>query len=74
MKTGRTLLAVLLVGALAVLLFLGARQGWLTLPASPAAPAASENGSGAEAPSGTPPQLASADPAVPADAGEAWVE
>ncbi|MGN6271518.1 MAG: thermonuclease family protein [Protaetiibacter sp.] len=74
MKTGRTLLAVLLVGALTVLLFLGAQEGWLTWPTGPAAPAARENGSGAEAPAGTPPQVASADPAVPTDAGEAWVE
>jgi endonuclease YncB( thermonuclease family) len=73
-KTGRALLAVLLVVALAALLFLGGERGWLQLPTGVAVPPVSE---------GAPPDAAPADPAVPADpvdpavpagAGEAWIE
>lgn len=73
MKTGRAPLAVLLVVTLAVVLYLGAQGGWLSLPANPAGPPvvsrdAPEVGVTAA------PDAASADPTVPADAGEAWVE
>jgi micrococcal nuclease len=77
-KTGRNLIAVLLVVALAVLLYVGSQAGWLTLPdvpdvpAAPAGQGAPSTGDGAEA-DGTTADAAS-DPAVPAGAGEAWVE
>jgi micrococcal nuclease len=65
-KTTRALVAVLLVVGLAALLYVGGEAGWWSAP-TPAGtaskPATGEQGG-----------AASGDPAVPPDAGEAWID
>jgi endonuclease YncB( thermonuclease family) len=65
-KTARALVAVLLVVGLAVLLYLGGEAGWWSAPA----PGGTTQGS----PSSEQGAAASDDPAVPSDAGEAWID
>jgi micrococcal nuclease len=68
-KTARALVAVLLVVGIAVLLYVGGEAGWWSAPApavtasGPSEPATGEQGG-----------AASDDPAVPSDAGEAWID
>jgi len=78
-KKGRNLLVVVLGIALVVLLMVGNARGWWSFsPAGPPPTAPAANGTLApegDAASGEIGEItASEDPAVPADAGEAWVD